>query len=860
VGAGYIRAGVTAQDHLADEHAALRRVATLMARGATPEELFAVVAEQVAHVLGVTIVSVARYEDDGTAVRVLAEHAPHGSAVGPGVRVPTTDGETVVARVWRTGVPARIDDYDDLPGPIAAACRRIGVQSSAGVPIAVAGDRLWGVIAVSSTTAEGPLPPDTEARLAGFAELAATALADGEARAELRRLAQEQAALRRVATLVAEGASQDAVFATIGRECAELFGAGEMRLVRFEEGPSQVVVAAFGRSSLPFPVGSRQPLGGTNTATMVHATGRAARMDDYSRHADGTIGTAMRAMGVRSVVATPIHLGGRLWGAMGLGTTADPLPAGAEHRLGQFTDLMATAIGNAEARAQAERLADEQAALRRIAIMVAEEAPQNAVFQAIAQECLRLFGSEEIRLMRYEEGPSQVIAAASGTRLDPLPVGLRTPLGGNNGATRVHETGRAVRIDDYEREATGPLGQTLAPSGVVCVVATPIVVEGRLWGAMGAASRRAPLPPETEERLGQFTDLMATAIANTEARDRAQRLTDEQAALRRVATLVAHEAPAEEVFARVASEVAVLLGVESAAVLRHDEGDRATVVGRWGPELPSAATAPITVDGRLWGVMAVGTTRADPLPADAEARIAEFSELVGTAIANLQARSDLAASRARVVAASDETRRQIERDLHDGAQQRLVETVLKLRVACEVAETDAAAVPELLDEALDGAERAMDELSELVHGILPPVLVRGGLPSALRSLARRTSVPVDADVAVGRFAADVEATAYFVVAEALTNVVKHAHASAAWVTAHAEDGVLHVAVRDDGAGGAHAGGSGLLGLADRLAVLDGRLTVESPPGGGTVVAAAIPLAQPGRGSHERAVGGGDVAP
>jgi signal transduction histidine kinase len=193
------------------------------------------------------------------------------------------------------------------------------------------------------------------------------------------------------------------------------------------------------------------------------------------------------------------------------------------------------------------------------------------------------------------------------------------------------------------------------------------------------------------------------------------------------------------------------------------------------------------------------------------------------------------------VAATDDERRRVVRDLHDGAQQRVVHTILTLKLAREALERGDDAGPELVLEALDNAQRANVELRELAHGILPTVLSGGGLTEGVASLASRTPVPVDVDVSVGRLPAAVEATAYFVVAEALTNVAKHAHAAHAHVTARLEDGTLAVQVRDDGIGGARPDGSGLLGLADRVAALEGRLQVETPAEGGTLVAATIPL-------------------
>jgi len=238
----------------------------------------------------------------------------------------------------------------------------------------------------------------------------------------------------------------------------------------------------------------------------------------------------------------------------------------------------------------------------------------------------------------------------------------------------------------------------------------------------------------------------------------------------------------------------------------------------------------------------VASTKREPLPADTEERMANFTELVGIVIANAESRAELTRSRARVVAAGDEARRRIQRDLHDGAQQRLVSTVLTLKLALrELGDATGPAV-ELLDEALAHAEGASGELRELAHGILPVALSHGGLRAGIDALVSRVRLPVSAEVTAERLPAALEATAYFIVAEALTNTVKHAQASSARVAAIVDGGVLRLEVRDDGVAGARCdGSSGLLGLRDRAAALDGELRVESPPGEGTVVAATLPI-------------------
>jgi len=204
-------------------------------------------------------------------------------------------------------------------------------------------------------------------------------------------------------------------------------------------------------------------------------------------------------------------------------------------------------------------------------------------------------------------------------------------------------------------------------------------------------------------------------------------------------------------------------------------------------------------------------------------------------------RAELVASRARIVAATDQERRRVIRDLHDGAQQRLVHTIITLKLARRAVQNEREDAPALLTEALDHAEQATAELRELAHGILPAVLTRGGLRAGVNALASRMPVPVENGVSVGRLPPGIEATAYFVVAEALTNVAKHSRAQRARVSARVEEGALRIEVRDDGLGGARPDGSGLVGVSDRIAALDGRFHVDSPAGGGTLVAAAIPI-------------------
>jgi signal transduction histidine kinase len=399
---------------------------------------------------------------------------------------------------------------------------------------------------------------------------------------------------------------------------------------------------------------------------------------------------------------------------------------------------------------------------------------------------------------------------------------------------------------------------------------------------------RERVVPSVEALLRAAREREAIGSALEASRDELVALAEEQAALRRVATLVAGGAKPEEVFAAVTEEVGQLLLVDYAGMARYEPDGMATAVAARGTShfpvgsslilggkntatlvfetgrpvridgyadasgpmghsarergVHSSVAAPIIVEGRLWGTIGAGSAGEQPLPPDTEARLADFTELVATAIANAESRAALAASRARIVAAADESRRRIERDLHDGAQQRLVHAVIVLKLALRALSNADANAEELVAEALRHAEQANAELRELAHGILPAALTRGGLRAGVEALVSRVSLPVRVDVPVVRLPAGVEATAYFVISEALTNVVKHAHAAGAGVTARVENGQLRVEVRDDGIGGARGGDStGLGGLEDRVSAQDGRLVLESPPGEGTRVCALLPV-------------------
>jgi PAS domain S-box-containing protein len=367
------------------------------------------------------------------------------------------------------------------------------------------------------------------------------------------------------------------------------------------------------------------------------------------------------------------------------------------------------------------------------------------------------------------------------------------------------------------------------------------------------------------------------------------RLAQEQRALRRVATLVASEATPDRVFAAVSEESARVLEVDASAVFRYEGDDTATVVGRHDRDgtgafqvgdrifadhntaigrardsgLPdriddyfaldtdvaktmirvgyrSTVAAPVLVGGVPWGAVAIAAR--DTLPRDSESRLSAFCELVSLAVASAQAREDLQSSRARIVKAGDEQRRKLERNLHDGAQQRLVSLALTLRLARTKLQSDPAALEPILAAAAAELDKALEELRELARGLHPAALTEQGLGPALQALGERLPVEVKVDALDERLSDHVEATVYYICSEALTNVAKHAQAASAHVTFEREAGVLRFEIVDDGRGGADPrSGSGILGLRDRAEAAGGTLFVISPPGKGTAVTGTLPL-------------------
>jgi signal transduction histidine kinase len=552
-------------------------------------------------------------------------------------------------------------------------------------------------------------------------ELVATAVSNAQAREDLQRLADQQTALRRVATLVVQGKAEADVFALAAREVAQVFGVPTVTIDRYDSDAHSTVVASVDDPG--FPVGSRWPLDGPSLGATVLETGRAARIEDYT-DLQSTSAAAMRAWSIRSAVGVPILVDGRPWGVICVANPgAAPLPPSIEAGLSDFTELLATAIARAEAREALARLANEQAALRRVATLVAEGVRPAKIFSAVSDEVGQLFATHVAAVVRFDPEDQAVVLVGAAQQVAAEFAGARWGLDHAGASARVYHTGRSARMSGaYLASVDGPISAGFGRPGTVCTVASPIVVEGRLWGAMVVAA-------------------------------------------------------------------------------------------------------------------------SEELPPDAEERMEKVGELVATAIANAESKSELAASRRRIVAASDDARRRIERDLHDGTQQRLVSLGLAVRVAQSGLPSDLSDLRSELSQIATGLAEAVEELQELSRGIHPAILAQGGLAPALRTLARRSAIPIALDIRTdARLPAPIEVAAYYVMSEALANAAKHAQASRIDISVTPRDGHLMLSIRDDGIGGAdRSRGSGLVGLTDRVEALGGSISIESPPGIGTRITAELPL-------------------
>jgi signal transduction histidine kinase len=592
----------------------------------------------------------------------------------------------------------------------------------------------WGVLCARTRETH----PDGESLLEAVAELVSIAVVGASSQAALRRLAREQTALRQVATLMAEGSSLGDLFAAVARAVAQAVDADAISVERLDPDRSTTVIASLDASG--FPIGSRWPVDAHGLQAAAIASGRPVRIDDVAG-VDGTAGAALRASGIRSLVAAPIVVSGAPWGLMWVGgKRAQSLAVATETRLHDFAEFAAVAVANAESRHRLRRLADSEASLRRVATLAAEGATPAELLTAVAGEAARILDGSSVAIVRFDaEDSFQVVAAHN----DPVfEVGSRWPVEEGSLAAGVREAREPVRLDDVEA-TRGTVAEAVRTAGLASALGAPIVVDGNAWGMIivGLRQRREALP--------RFTSWYTSRT-------------------------LASSVPTDEI----------------------------------------------------------------------ESRLASFTELVGTAISRAQAHAEVLASRARIVEAADDARRRIERDLHDGTQQRLVALALHLQRL----RADLPAEDQVTDTAFEQMERELksviDEVQELSRGVHPAQLAEGGLRPALRALGRRSPIPVEVSVDVPeRPQASVETAVYYVVSEALANAIKHSGATSVFVTVVGDSDTLRATVTDDGVGGAAIGaGSGLTGLRDRVDALAGRLEVVSPLEGGTTVSVELPIA------------------
>jgi PAS domain S-box-containing protein len=884
---------------VADAQAGLLRVATLVADEAAPDVIFASVAEEIARILTADRSAIGRFEADDfmTVVAYWSNEEPKlpvGTQIG-------LQGDDVTAAVLESRRPLLIDDHEAFSGPLIDYARTLGPlpRWTVAAPIFVEG-RVWGSIFASTMAIE--FAEGAEVRVEEFAELVATAIANAEARRELERVAAEQQALRRAATLVASGASPTDVFAAITTLASELFEVPFSSLLRY--GPDETATMVAGCAACSGFVGQTWTVPGDDPGIVrtVVESRRPARIEDHSG-VHGPLGEAARSLGIGSVVGVPVIVDGSVWGVLAVGASQDgpALPVDAGDRLVGFTELATTTLIDAETRESLRRLADEQAALRRMATLVAAGIDPDELFSAVSEEFARLFAVDGAGIGRFEPDGSGVIVVGRSESLRSVPVGTRQKVDESFISGEVYRTGRSARVDlrrddVVDAGAYGELAQRVLAMGFSSTVAAPIVVEGELWGVVTASSSHTTLPPDTEERVESFCELLATAIANAESRAelaaseaRARALANEQAALRRVATLAAQGASPDELFSAVAHEVADIIDIPVVGVSRYEAADTFTIVGlagetdftvgsRWPVEeqgiagmilatgrpsrkddysrmpgrlgeavredpMVSALGIPIVVEGSIWGFMLAAARPGRPIPIDTEERLARFTQLVATAVSNATARSELIASRARIVVAGDEARRRIERNLHDGTQQRLVAIGLDVQTVRDSISADQHEAQSGLERITRDLEAVLEDVRELSHGLHPALLSQTGLGPSLRALARSSPIPVKLDVSVSeRPSESTEAAVYYVISEALANAAKHARATEISVALTSSGKVIRAIIEDDGSGGAEASsGSGLVGLIDRVEALGGRFALESPPGRGTRISIEMPL-------------------
>jgi signal transduction histidine kinase len=698
----------------------------------------------------------------------------------------------------------------------------------------------------------------------------------------------EVAALRAAARLVAEGASPRIVLETAARHVSEAVDADFVEILRLDSRERTAVYAAWATRDTKIIDLDHWLLDDDDLAREVMRTRKPIRHDLVAEDVD--VDDGERRLGITSSVGVAIMLAGKVWGAMLVHSVGTRLPPDTEARLSSFDALIGGVLANSRIQAEMKQLIAEQAALLRVAELVARESPAENVFHAVAEQLGLVTQVSGTQVLRFDDDDMATSVGSWGPVDSGIKPGLQISTRGNSVTGQVRATGLPARVDDYS-SIEGQLGALHRGVGMCSAVGAPIRAGGRLWGVLVVGSvAEEPLPPETEERMAKFADLAGVALSNLDARNSLQFLVEEQEALRRVATVVARE-EWDVTLPTIVRELTLLHRVQGAVIIRYENDELATVVAAWGgPDnltsyvgqtlpfggdnpgdyvyrthrpsrqygfkggagifaqnslrmgLTESLAGPVFVENRLWGAIVVVSTAPHRMPSESETRLGQFAELVATAIGNMKSRLELIESRARIVETADQTRRRFERDLHDGIQQRLVSISMDLRTVEEQLPADAVSRARV-SEIADSLVAALDGLRELSRGIHPAILSEGGLVPAARSLARRSPIPVALNLPQpARHPDSLEVAAYYVMSEALANTAKHAQATTAEITITPTHDALVVTVTDDGIGGADlTKGSGLIGLEDRVEALGGSLTVQSPPLGGTTITASLPL-------------------
>ena len=721
-----------------------------------------------ARLLGSDFSLVGRYEADATLTHVASHPLELLSQLGPRT---VLDGDDLASVVQRSGKPTCIN-YDDAPGPVAALARELGVRCAVGAPILV-DDQIWGVMA-AGWALPGKASSEAAERTAEFTELVATALANTESRNEITRLAEEQAALRRVATLVARGAPPAEVFESVVTEVGQLFpGANAAALSRYETDDTLTMIGRWSRADGYVPVGARYPLVEGTVGSLIDETRRPGRVD-VDAEAFRSLPAVIRDLGWVSVVGAPIFVEGRLWGLVGISsTTEQSLPSNTEQRLTEFTELVGRAIANAESREALARLADEQAALLRVATLVASGVEPGALFDAIAGEVDALFGVDISAVVRFEDDGTVTVMGANGGPHSP---GARVQLDPDYIVAAVYRTQQAARFDFEDSEGE--------PPAVVrewrCVPHSRRRSSSRAICGERSRSRRSKLRSRLEPTgVSPTSARWSRRRSRTHSRESCDRARRGAGGATASGDAGGARRPAQRdlLGCERGSRSGVRLGC---GVLRFEDGSAVIFVGVANVEIPlgtrwefqegmtsaevyrtgrparveavdwsavggpvgeasrrlgtySTVGSPIVVEGRLWGAMIVSSRRR-ALAARHRGASGEVHRAHCNCNRECRDPAELAASRARIVATADATRRRIERDLHDGAQQQLVSLALELRAAQAALPSELNEQRAELSRVVEGLTAVLDELREISSGIHPAILSEGGLAPALKTL------------------------------------------------------------------------------------------------------------------------------